>query len=337
MAVAQPPPSAKVRMQQAFAKLSGLVPVEELIKSTFKSDAPLMHQVPAYLLGLGGKRIRPALTLLTARALGMTETPKALVQVAAGIELIHMATLLHDDIIDKSPRRRHKPSPLSHFGLAPTLLSGDFLLVRAFGLCAHLSLDIIEATEAACIDLVEGETLETSLVDDAHTLETSLIVAKKKTAALFRLAAFSAASTVGAGPEIEKLLSKFGEDLGIAFQILDDVLDVASDESVLGKPAGIDLHERKPSIVNVLWLASGSPLASCLKIAPSEDDDSFVAAGIAELRTSKVLSDAKQLARSYADSAREALDSALKAWPNASSEAAMDLMTLIEYTLERME
>lgn len=337
MASADATPSAKIRMQQAFSKLGGLVPVEELIKSTFRSDAALMTQVPAYLLGLGGKRIRPALTLLTARALGLSTTPAPLIQVAAGIELIHMATLLHDDIIDKSPRRRHKPSPLSHFGLAPTLLSGDFLLVRAFGLCAHLTLDIIEATEAACIDLVEGETLETSLVDDTHTIDSSLLIARKKTAALFRLAAYSAGSTVKTGAEIETHLSRFGEDLGIAFQILDDVLDVASDESVLGKPAGIDLHERKPSIVNTMWLASGSRLAQRLRVAPAADEDAFVAEAIAELRVSPVLAEAKQLARKYADSARSSLQAALGGWKAASAEAAGDLMTLIDYTLERME
>jgi geranylgeranyl pyrophosphate synthase len=157
--------AAKAGVSKMLAGLQGMKEVETLISSKLTSDAELLETIPAYLLGLGGKRIRPAMTLLVSRAFGSksVEFPVAeVIDVAAGIELIHMATLLHDDIIDKSPLRRHKQSPFLKFGLGNSLLAGDFLLVRAFSLCARLDRYVIDATEQACIELTEGEILETA-------------------------------------------------------------------------------------------------------------------------------------------------------------------------------
>lgn len=158
-----------------------------------------------------------------------------------------MATLLHDDMIDNSPLRRHRQSAPARYGSNQSILAGDFLLVRAFALCARLDRPIIEATEQACVELTEGEILETSLVDDRHSVESALAIARKKTASLFRLAAFSAAHMSGVWVDVESRMARFGELVGVSFQILDDVLDVVSDESLLGKRSGTDLRERKPS------------------------------------------------------------------------------------------
>ena len=127
-------PSAKERFMHALTLVPELVQVEQVIRASFRSDVTAMREIPEYLLALGGKRIRPLLTLLCAKALGAESITQDLTDVAAGIELIHMATLMHDDIIDESPIRRHRPSPYAKYGTAATLLSGDFLLTRAFGL-----------------------------------------------------------------------------------------------------------------------------------------------------------------------------------------------------------
>ncbi|MBN8550282.1 MAG: polyprenyl synthetase family protein, partial [Deltaproteobacteria bacterium] len=317
--------SAKARLLKVLSSLSGMAAVDRLIREKLKSDAALLTEIPAYLLNLGGKRMRPALTLLTARAFGMPQASQALLDVAAGIELIHMATLLHDDIIDKAPTRRHQESAFMKFGLENTLLSGDFLLVRAFSLCARLDADIINATEDACIELTEGEILEVPLHKQEHSLESSLTIAKKKTAALFRLSAFSAAHLAGAGAAAAAKMAEFGEKLGIAFQILDDILDVTSDEDLLGKKSGLDLIERKPSVVNVLWLASGSPLSKRLRSAPDDQDELFAKQALAELRPGKVVQEARALALRFVDEAAQALSDAAKLAPRVDNAALEDL------------
>lgn len=333
--------SAKERFAQALALVPELVRVEEIVRAAFRSDVTLMREIPEYLLNLGGKRIRPALTLLCAQALapigsGTAEISEQLLDVSAGIELIHMATLLHDDIVDQSPVRRHKPSPYAVYGTAATLLSGDFLLTRAFGLCARLDRTIIEATEQACIELVEGETLETPLTAEQHSVDSSITIARRKTAALFRLAAFSAAHLRGVDQRAKEACTGFGEALGVAFQIIDDILDVTSDQATLGKQPGLDILERKPSLVNVLWLESGDPSAQRLRTPPGDpsDEQRFADSAIAHLRGSAVIQRAKQLATTYAEEARSHLQRGLTGTSNTPAGNA--LSAVIDFALERL-
>jgi octaprenyl-diphosphate synthase len=336
-------PSAKERFSRALSLVPELAQVEETIRSAFQSDVPLMHEIPEYLLSLGGKRIRPVLALLCGKALGIAKVTQPLNDVSAGIELIHMATLLHDDIIDHSPTRRHQPSPLAKFGVNGTLLSGDFLLTRAFGLCAKLDQPIIAATECACIQLVEGEALETLLCDEVHSLDSSLTIAKRKTASLFRLAAFCAAHIAGTPATVKEAMSRFGEDLGVAFQIIDDILDVTSDEETLGKRPGLDIIERKPSIVNVLWLASGdaaaahllTPLASTPNTRAEEEV--FVQAALASLQNGAVIAKAKQLAFDRSESARAALKQAISRIDSPDRTAVEALGAVIDFAVERVQ
>jgi octaprenyl-diphosphate synthase len=341
MSVAETESSAQSPSQR-FAEALTLIPeisqVEEIIRSSFQSDVAPMRDIPSYLLSLGGKRIRPALTLLCAKALGTSSISKPLLDVAAGIELIHMATLMHDDIIDQSPIRRHKPSPYARYGTPLTLLSGDFLLTRAFGLCAKLDHTIINATEQACIELVEGEALETPLYAEQHTLTTSLTIAQRKTASLFRLAAFCAGHLSSCSPETLRALSEFGESLGIAFQLIDDILDVTATEEILGKQPGIDIIERKPSVVNVLWLQSGSPGAQRLLQSPTSvlDDKAYVVESLRELQHSPVLPEAKLLARQYGAKARSALEAGLASNCGHDQKAAKALVAVIEFALDRL-
>jgi octaprenyl-diphosphate synthase len=273
-----------------------------------------MREIPEYLLGLGGKRIRPALTLLCSKALGAQEITQDIIEVSAGIELIHMATLLHDDIVDQSPLRRHQPSPYARYGTSATLLSGDFLLTRAFGLCAKLDHEIITATEQACIELVEGET-----------------------ASLFRLAAFCAAHLTDVRDETKASMARFGESLGVAFQIIDDILDVISDEATLGKRPGLDIAERKPSIVNIMWLESGDKEAQRLLSPPTGDDEKeFVERSLRTLRDSAVIQQAKELARSYADEASSELSDAFDSNLSDLPPEGEALFAVIDFALDRM-
>lgn len=332
-----PANSPREQMLSVIRSLRGLDEIEALVASKLVSDAPLLTEIGGYLLGLGGKRMRPVLTLLCSRIFGIDAPTPAIRDVAAGIELIHMATLLHDDIIDKSPLRRHKESAYSKYGTENTLLAGDFLLTRAFSLCAKLDARIIDATEQACIELTEGEILEVPLYRASHDRSSSLRIARKKTAALFRLAALCAAHLSGAGAAATESMATFGEQLGIAFQILDDVLDVSADETLLGKRAGMDLRERKPSMVNILWLESGSALSRRLLAAPGAEDEAFVETALAELRNSAVVEQASALARDHTAAAEAALEQALLCAPKVNRRAVDDLRLIVEYTTSRKE
>lgn len=330
--------SLKERLVRWMLQVDGISEVEELIRSKFQSDAPRLTEISNYLLGLGGKRIRPILTFLAARVMGLAAPNTQLKSVAAGIELIHMATLLHDDIIDNAPMRRRQVSPFKRYGMMGTLLAGDFLLTRAFALCSHLDQYIIDRTEEACIGLVEGEILETSMFEDNHTLETSLQVAEKKTASLFRLACQSGAHIAGASPDDIKLLGEFGCNLGIAFQIVDDILDVTADEKTLGKKTGTDIRERKPSAVNIFWRETGSALSSRLLLAPEDksSEEEYVARSLTEIQGSGILAKVRELASRYAALALDKLDDATKNYRPAGNSKEV-LETLIRYSLVRNE
>jgi len=332
-----PQPTAKERFAHALTLVPEIAEVDARIRSTFRSDVAMMREIPEYLLSVGGKRIRPILALLCSKALGASEITSDIIDISAGIELIHMATLMHDDIIDQSPIRRHKPSTFAKYGTPGTLLSGDFLLTRAFGLCSKLDREIIEATEQACIELVEGETLEIAVPIGEHTRDSSLTIAARKTASLFRLAAFCGAQLTGSPDEVIGAMSRFGEALGIAFQIIDDILDITSDEETLGKRPGIDIAERKPSLVNILWLESGDPSAKRLLSPPDPiTERAFVDESLIKLRSGPIIQQAKELARGYADSASRELQSALGGDLTNLTPEGEALFAVIDFALERV-
>lgn len=330
---------ARTRFLSVAGQLAGLPLVEQVIRSKLVSDARLLEEIPQYLLSLGGKRIRPVLTLLVQQLFTRKAATPELVDVAAGIELIHMATLLHDDIIDRSALRRHKTSPFFVYGLPGTLLAGDFLLVRAFALCAHLDQFIIDATERACVELTEGEILETSLQRETHSIASSLQIAQKKTASLFRLSCETASFLSGCDEQTISDMARYGEDLGIAFQIVDDILDVVSSEEKLGKKPGTDIRERKPSLVNVLWLESGDVRAQQVLVDEASADipDAEIQQILTHLTSGDVLVQAKQKARSYVESAQSAFDRVVERHPDLDPLTLDALRALAEYALERME
>lgn len=322
---------------EALYSINGLEDVNSFIKDTLKSDAPLLQEIPQYLLSLGGKRIRPILTLLCAKAAGQKELSKELIHIASGIELIHMATILHDDIIDNSSLRRNKVSANVKFGTSNTLLAGDFLLVKAFGLCGLLSDDIVKETESACVALTEGEILETPLYSDNHNIDSYINIAKKKTASLFSLSGYTGARLADCDIEVSNKFKMFGENIGIAFQILDDILDISADQEKLGKPIGTDIRERKPSSVNIFWLESNLKSSDFLRTEPNnnKNEDLIIKELVNEIKDSDVLNSAKLLAQKYANLAKNNLEEALNASNNKDSKSANMLKLLVEYTLSR--
>jgi geranylgeranyl pyrophosphate synthase len=324
------------RAFQAVA--GGMARVNKRIEESLSSDAHDLTTISKYLLELGGKRVRPLLTLLSARLLKMINPDERVIDVAAGIEMIHMATLLHDDIIDQSPTRRRKPSAYVAFGLPKTLLTGDFLLVRAFGLCAKLDKFIIESTEQACVELTEGEILEGRIDIESGSalkipdLEFYLDVIGKKTASLFALSTSVGSYLAGGSPAEVEALRSFGRNAGIAFQMVDDILDVTADEDLLGKPSGTDLKQKTPSLINILWLQSRDEKA--IKYfsnpAPSVEESKTAAR---ELKNSSVIADARRLAQDYASQAL----SRLEQFPDKriDPETRQHLSGLIRFTLDR--
>ncbi|MCL4146030.1 UNVERIFIED_CONTAM: hypothetical protein GTU68_050048 [Idotea baltica] len=325
----------KEELLKTIAKLDGLNKVEDLIRTKLSSDAHLLEEIPEYLLDLGGKRMRPVLCLMIAKALGNPVNEK-LVQISAGIELIHMATLLHDDIIDNASLRRHKISPYKKYGTAATLLAGDFLLVRAFSLCAHLDEFIINETEKACIELTEGEILETPFYKQRHDLNSYLTIADKKTASLFKLATISAAHLSDCNPETVKTHREFGINIGIAFQILDDILDITSNKNLLGKEIGTDLKEKKPSIINVLWLDSNSDLAKEVLLKEEQVSPENLKLAIEEIKNSEIIEKSKQLATKYANQSLDNLATIKNNKLVKDEFAFSSLHKIVQYTLSRL-
>ncbi len=320
--------------KQAFlAQQKDLATVESRARTKIsEQDSPLV-EIAAYLLGLGGKRIRPLLALLSGRLFGLKEASSGLIDMAAGVELVHMATLLHDDIIDASPLRRNKPSAYSQFGLSATLLAGDFLFARAFGLCASLDSFIIRETEKTCVELTDGELIEGKLdLKRNLSFQDYETIVEKKTAALFSLAALSGAYLAGAKPADVEKMRLYGRSMGIAFQMVDDLLDVTADEKLLGKPPGTDLKQRTPSLVNVLWLATGDKQAKEFFSNANPSSEQCNAA-LQTLKSHRILEECRRHARTYAEEAKRHLLSLEK--ENLDAPTKNHLFALVDYTLER--
>ncbi|HMO16490.1 MAG TPA: polyprenyl synthetase family protein [Oligoflexia bacterium] len=323
----------KLSVKAAFmAGAPGLRQIENRIRETLASEAQVLTDISTYLLDMGGKRMRPLLTILAAQLFGMKEPSKSLVDAAAGIELIHMATLLHDDIIDQSPLRRSKPSAYSQYGLTATLLTGDFLLVRAFGICAMLDDFVIKETEKACISLTEGEVTE-GIIDLAKVppLEVYIDVVEKKTASLFALASVVGAYLAGADESEISKLRVFGRYAGIAFQMIDDILDITADEDLLGKPAGTDIRQKTPSLVNLIWLQEEPKMAS--DFFSREQSEEEIKKVLAYLSRSPVIEKARLQAKDFAGRATNALLSLEDG--SLDVKVRSQLFSLLDYTLER--
>ncbi|CAK6618914.1 Octaprenyl diphosphate synthase [Providencia stuartii] len=231
--------------------------VNEAILSQLNSDVALINQLGYYIVSGGGKRIRPMIAVLAGRSLGYSGQKH--IQVAALIEFIHTATLLHDDVVDESDMRRGKQTANAVFGNAASVLVGDFIYTRSFQMMTDLdSMRVLKLMSEATNVIAEGEVLQLMNCNDPNiTEENYMQVIYSKTARLFEAAAHASAILASATPEQEKALQDYGRYLGTAFQLIDDLLDYDADNKQLGKNTGDDLDEGEayaaPTSCNEPW------------------------------------------------------------------------------------
>lgn len=232
--------------------------VNARILSELHSDVSLVENIGQHLIDAGGKRLRPLLVLLAARACGYTGPDH--IGLATIIEFIHTATLLHDDVVDTSDLRRGRPTANARWGNAPSVLVGDFLYSRAFQMMVAIgNMDIMTILADTTNIISEGEVQQLiNARNDEISEQDYLVVIDKKTARLFEAAARCGAVIAGAPPEHVEDLGRYGHHLGMAFQLVDDALDYSSDSESLGKNIGDDLAEGKPTLPLIHILDTGT-------------------------------------------------------------------------------
>ena len=232
--------------------------VDALIRRRLESDVVLIRQIAEYIIGSGGKRLRPALVVLSAHAVGYAGPHHH--ELAAVVEFIHTATLLHDDVVDESDLRRGRETANAAFGNAASVLVGDFLYSRAFQMMVGVrNMRIMEVLADATNVIAEGEVLQLLNVRNADLdIEAYLNVIRRKTAKLFEAAGRIGAILGEAGPEIEAGMAEYGAHLGTAFQLVDDVLDYSGDEAQMGKTLGDDLAEGKTTLPVIYAMRHGT-------------------------------------------------------------------------------
>ena len=238
--------------------------VDRVIRSRLNSEVVLIRQISEYIIGSGGKRLRPMLVLLSAGLFGYQGTKHQ--ELAAIVELIHTATLLHDDVVDESNLRRGRQTANALFGNAASVLVGDFLYSRAFQMMVDLGLMRVMAVLSEATNVIaEGEVLQLLNVHDPDIDEDRYLqVIRYKTAKLFEAATRLGAILGDASAENEQALSHYGMHLGTAFQLIDDVLDYSGDNQETGKNVGDDLAEGKPTLPLIYAIAHGTAAQSAV-------------------------------------------------------------------------
>ncbi|MGE0484807.1 MAG: octaprenyl diphosphate synthase [Gammaproteobacteria bacterium] len=233
--------------------------VDRLIRARLYSDVVLINQLGHYIIGGGGKRLRPLIALLSARAAGYTGTRH--VEAAVIIELVHTATLLHDDVVDASKMRRGRETANLVWGNEASVLVGDFLYSRAFQMMIDLeNIRVLEILADATNVIAEGEVMQLMNCHDPNTTEERyLTTIHNKTAKLFEAAAMLGAVVAGQGGRFEAAMGAFGRHIGTAFQLVDDALDYSASPELIGKNVGDDLAEGKPTLPLLYAMWHGTP------------------------------------------------------------------------------
>jgi octaprenyl-diphosphate synthase len=233
--------------------------VNDLIIRRLASDVPLVEKIAQYIIESGGKRLRPLLVLLSSRAIGYKGDDH--LKLAAVIEFLHTATLLHDDVVDTSDLRRGRSTANARWGNAPSVLVGDFLYARAFEMMVELQdLRIMDVLSHATPVIPEGEVLQMMNVKNPHLSEDKYMeVIHNKTAMLFEAASHTGALLAGANTEQERCLRDYGKHLGLAFQLVDDLLDYQGNADEMGKNVGDDLAEGKTTLPLIYAMSNGTP------------------------------------------------------------------------------
>src|SRR5881394_1348661 len=256
--------------------------VEEELRGYTRSDISPISEIGGYLLNAGGKRMRPALLLLTAKMLGDV-SPMA-IRLAAVVEFIHNATLVHDDIIDAADTRRGRPSANSHWGNSMTVLAGDWLYMQSFAVAlGEKNFDVLNTLIDITQRMVEGELLQLTLLGKSQiTKQQILDIVERKTAYLFSGCTKLPAIAAGMNHGSAERLADIGRSLGMAFQLIDDLLDLTSTADVLGKPVASDLKEGKMTLPVFFAINNGTP-EDTMKVQKVLDEREFRSVDRAEI------------------------------------------------------
>jgi octaprenyl-diphosphate synthase len=323
-------PDALTRLHDLVAE--DMQAVNTLIVQRMESGVPMIPQLAGHIVAAGGKRLRPLLTLATTKLCGYDGNRQC--KLATSVEFIHTATLLHDDVVDESDLRRGGPSANAVFGNQASVLVGDFLFSRAFQLMVEDgSLEVLRILSSAAAIIAEGEVLQLSTMNDSATSEQAYLeVVRAKTAELFAAACRIGAVIAGRSPKEEEALRTFGLNLGIAFQIIDDVLDYSARQLELGKTIGDDFREGKMTLPVILAIHRGTMAERefwCRVLERLEQKPEDLARAQELLLRHQALNDCLQRARHYGAIARDALG----LFPDHPVKAA--LLDVIDFTIER--
>jgi octaprenyl-diphosphate synthase len=307
-----------------------LAEVDAVIRQRLNSDVALINQISTYIVGAGGKRIRPRLVLLFSRALGFTGSERF--ELAAIVEFIHTATLLHDDVVDESSMRRGRQTANAIFGNAASVLVGDFLYSRAFQMMVSVgSLRVLDVLADATNVIAEGEVLQLMNMHDPDlAVQDYLRVIRFKTAKLFEASARLGAVIGSASREVEEACADYGRSLGTAFQLIDDLLDYEGNSVELGKNVGDDLREGKPTLPLLMAIARGTAAERELVRKAIVDGDVARLPDILHIvRHTGALHATREAARSEAEEAQ----ARLSVLPDSSARSA--LLDLCVRSVER--
>jgi octaprenyl-diphosphate synthase len=297
--------------------------VDELIRRRLASRVALIDQISRYIIGAGGKRIRPRLVLLFAEALDFAGPER--LELAAIVEFIHTATLLHDDVVDESALRRGRATANATFGNAASVLVGDFLYSRAFQMMVSVNrMRVLEVLADATNVIAEGEVLQLMNMHDPDlTVDDYLRVIRFKTAKLFEASARLGAVLGRADPATEESCADYGRCLGTAFQLVDDLLDYEGDTAALGKNVGDDLREGKPTLPLLLAMERATPAErELIRHAIEEGEQQRLPDIITVVRRTGALEATRAAAVKEADKARQL---ALALPPTRARDALIDL------------
>jgi heptaprenyl diphosphate synthase len=309
---------------------TGMQGVEHLLREHIKGDYPLVEETSRHLVAAGGKRLRPLLTLISSHF--GDPTRKEVIPAAVVCELTHLATLYHDDVMDEAPLRRGVESANNRWGNTIAILTGDYLFSKASDLLADLGPEAVRLQARTFERLVIGQIMETQGPQNGEDpLAHYLRVVGDKTGSLIATSARFGALLSGASRETVETLTKFGEQIGIAFQLADDVIDIASESSQSGKTPGTDLREGVPTLVTLNVMASNKPEDAELKrlLSAPIHDEVVVQQVLRALRTHEGLQQARQQLGNVAKDARTALG------PLPLNSATSALFSLCDAVVDR--
>jgi heptaprenyl diphosphate synthase len=309
---------------------SGLDAVETMLRGSVKSDYPFVTETSQHLVAAGGKRFRPLVVLLAAQ-FGDPAAP-GVVPSAVVVELTHLATLYHDDVMDEALLRRGAVSANSRWGNTVAILTGDFLFARASDILADLGPEAVRLQARTFERLVQGQIRETvGPEDDSDPVEHYLHVVADKTGSLIGTSGRFGAMLAGADESAIEVLTRYGERIGVAFQLSDDLLDVAADTADSGKTPGTDLREGVPTLpVLLLRRASAGADADLLAALDGDlSDDATLSETVSALRTHPVMDEARAVLQSWADDARATLEPL----PAVPAKAALE--SLCDFVVRR--